>query len=74
MQSYLVKECNITTAPAACKFLSAPLRAKPYVSLVAFAACNAGNSVFAADFGRRVNARMVDFAQDRVPKVRQSRR
>jgi hypothetical protein len=70
MQRYLTKECNITTAPASCKFVPAPLRRRPYVSLVAFAACNAGNSIFAADLNRRVNARLVDFEQDRTRKVR----
>jgi hypothetical protein len=70
MQRYLAKECNITTAPDACKFLPAPLRTRPYVFLVAFAACNAGNSVLTADFNRTVNARMVDFESDRTRKVR----
>jgi hypothetical protein len=39
------------------------------VSLVALAACNAGNAAFAADFNKRVNARLVDFELDRVTAV-----
>lgn len=67
-EKYLAKECNSTTNPGACKFLPASLRAKPLVSLVGFAACNAGNPAFAADFNKRVNARLMDFAFDRVRK------
>uniref|UniRef100_A0A383VL47 Fungal lipase-type domain-containing protein n=1 Tax=Tetradesmus obliquus TaxID=3088 RepID=A0A383VL47_TETOB len=67
-EKYLAKECNSTTNPGACKFLPASLRAKPLVSLVGFAACNAGSPAFAADFNKRVNARLVDFEFDRVRK------
>lgn len=39
------------------------------MSLVGFAAANAGNPAFAANFNRRVNARLMDFAFDRDTKV-----
>uniref|UniRef100_A0A383VN67 Fungal lipase-type domain-containing protein n=1 Tax=Tetradesmus obliquus TaxID=3088 RepID=A0A383VN67_TETOB len=71
-EKYMAKECNSTansTAnPGACKFLPASLRARPFVSLVGFAAANAGSPAFAADFNRRVAARLVDFAFDRDTK------
>ncbi|KAF8063748.1 hypothetical protein HT031_003605 [Scenedesmus sp. PABB004] len=64
-QRYLGTACK----PAgACKYFAD--RRSPTVSLVGIGATNAGDAAFATDLGRRVNARMVDFAGDRVPQAR----